>query len=56
MGDVDVQMQVTTERKVRKVKKTMKRRTSSDQGEVTITEMDKENQHAITNDQGYYFA
>lgn len=59
MADVEVQMQISTsERKVRKVKKTTtKRRESSDQGssEVTITELDKENQQqAITNnDQGY---
>ncbi|CAH1401838.1 unnamed protein product [Nezara viridula] len=47
MADVEVQMQYTAERKVRKVKKTTttKRRESSDQGEVTITEInEKENQ------------
>lgn len=44
MADVEVQM-FTTERKVRKVKKTTtKRRESSDHGEVTITEVEKENQ------------
>lgn len=58
MADVEVQMQIS-ERKVRKTKKTTtttKRRESSDQGssEVTITEIDKENQQAITNsDQGW---
>ena len=46
MADVEVQMQYTAERKVRKVKKTTssKRRESSDTGEVTITEIEKENQ------------
>lgn len=50
MADVEVQMQfTTTERKVRKVKKTSKRRESSDttdrvESEVTITEIEKENQ------------
>lgn len=58
MADVEVQLQIS-ERKVRKTKKsttTSKRRESSDQGssEVTITEIDKENQQAITNsDQGW---
>lgn len=53
MADVEVQMQISSaERKVRKVKKTTKRRESSD--DVTITDMDKENQRAIT-DQGYCF-
>lgn len=46
MADVEYQF-TTTERKVRKSKKTVsssnKRRESNDQGEVTITELDKEN-------------
>lgn len=45
MADVEVQMQyTTTERKVRKVKKTSKRRESSDANEVTISELDGQNQ------------
>ncbi|KAJ4436782.1 hypothetical protein ANN_16914 [Periplaneta americana] len=52
MADVEVQMQfTTTERKVRKVKKTSKRRESTD-NDVTITEVEKENH--ITNDHGRY--
>jgi hypothetical protein len=52
MADVEVQMQfTTTERKVRKVKKTSKRRESTDNSDVTITEIEKENH--ITNDHGY---
>jgi hypothetical protein len=47
MADVEVQMQfTTTERKVRKVKKTSKRRESQEgnvESEVTITEIEKEN-------------
>lgn len=45
MADVEYQF-TTTERKVRKSKKVTssnKRRESNDQGEVTITELDKEN-------------
>lgn len=56
MAEVEVQMYTTTEKKVRKVKKTTKRRESSDQGsEVTITEIEKENQQqlALTNEEGY---
>lgn len=55
MANIDVEMQISTaERKVRKVKKTTtKRRESSDQSEVTITEMDKENRNQITDGQGY---
>lgn len=54
MADVEVQMQITTERKVRKVKKTSKRRESQDgtyEEQVTVTESstnDKENLPAIT--------
>lgn len=41
MADVDSVVYTTTERKVRKVKKTSKRRESHDQNaEVTITEME----------------
>lgn len=52
MADVDSVVYTTTERKVRKVKKTTKRRESSDQNasEVTITEVDSStpsNHHAI---------
>lgn len=51
MADVDSVVYTTTERKVRKVKKTTKRRESSDQNasEVTITEVDntQSNHHAI---------
>jgi hypothetical protein len=55
MADVEVQMQfTTTERKVRKVKKTSKRRESTDNSDVTITEIEKENH--ITNDHGYVLA
>ena len=55
MADVEVQMQfTTTERKVRKVKKTSKRRDSTDNSDVTITELEKENH--ITNDHGYVLA
>lgn len=55
MADVEVQMQfTTTERKVRKVKKTSKRRESADNSDVTITEIEKENH--ITNDHGYVLA
>ena len=54
MADVEVQMQFS-ERKVRKVKKTTttKRRESSDQGEVTITEVEKENQLPYNDEKGY---
>lgn len=49
MADVDVQMQfTTTTTKTRKVKKSSKRRESSDHGEVTITEMENGHQQ-----QGY---
>lgn len=54
MADVEVQMQITTERKVRKVKKTSKRRESQDgtyEEQVVVTEStsnDKENLPAIT--------
>jgi len=54
MADVEVQMQITTERKVRKVKKTSKRRESQDgvyEEQVTVVESssnDKENLPAIT--------
>jgi len=50
MADVDSVVYTTTERKVRKVKKTTKRRESNDQNasEVTITEVDStQNHHAI---------
>lgn len=50
MADVDSLVYTTTERKVRKVKKTTKRRESHDQNaEVTITEIDstQNNHHAI---------
>lgn len=50
MADVDSVVYTTTERKVRKVKKTTKRRESHDQNasEVTITEVDStQNHHAI---------
>lgn len=49
MADVDSVVYTTTERKVRKVKKTSKRRESHDQNaEVTITEVDStQNHHAI---------
>lgn len=51
MADVDSVVYTTTERKVRKVKKTTKRRESQDQNasEVTITEVDstQNNHHAI---------
>jgi len=51
MADVDSVVYTTTERKVRKVKKTTKRRESHDQNasEVTITELDstQNNHHAI---------
>lgn len=50
MADVDSVVYTTTERKVRKVKKTTKRRESHDQNaEVTITEVDstQNNHHAI---------
>jgi len=51
MADVDSVVYTTTERKVRKVKKTTKRRESHDQNasEVTITEVDntQSNHHAI---------
>lgn len=52
MADVEYQITTTTERKVRKSKKTSsssKRRESSDQGEVIITELDKENQYPLEN-------
>lgn len=47
MADVDSAVYTTTERKVRKVKKTTKRRESHDQNaEVTITEVDStQNNH-----------
>lgn len=47
MADVDSVVYTTTERKVRKVKKTTKRRESHDQNaEVTITEVDStQNNH-----------
>lgn len=51
MADVEYQF-TTTERKVRKTKKVTssnKRRESSDQGEVTITELDKENVYPSEN-------
>ncbi|KAE9538649.1 hypothetical protein AGLY_005748 [Aphis glycines] len=51
MADVEYQF-TTTERKVRKSKKTTssnKRRESNDQGEVTITELDKENVYPSEN-------
>lgn len=52
MADVEYQI-TTTERKVRKTKKTSsssnKRRESTDQGEVTITELDKENVYPLEN-------
>lgn len=54
MADVEYQF-TTTERKVRKSKKTTssssnnKRRESNDQGEVTITELDKENVYPLEN-------
>jgi len=51
MADVEYQF-TTTERKVRKSKKTTssnKRRESSDQGDVTITELDKENVYPSEN-------
>lgn len=52
MADVDSVVYTTTERKVRKVKKTTKRRESQDQNasEITITEVDSSAQnhhHAI---------
>ena len=51
MADVDSVVYTTTERKVRKVKKTTKRRESHDNqaSEVTITEVDntQNNHHAI---------
>jgi len=46
MADVEVQMQITTERKVRKVKKTSKRRESQDatvEEQVVITETSESN-------------
>jgi hypothetical protein len=51
MADVEYQF-TTTERKVRKSKKTTssnKRRESNDQGDVTITELDKENVYPLEN-------
>jgi len=51
MADVEYQF-TTTERKVRKTKKVSssnKRRESNDQGEVTITELDKENVYPLEN-------
>lgn len=51
MADVEYQF-TTTERKVRKTKKVTSskgRRESSDQGEVTITELDKENVYPSEN-------
>lgn len=53
MGDVEVHSNFTiTEKKTKKVKKTTKRRESSDHGsEVTITEMDRTN-----GTQGYVLA
>ncbi|XP_014242510.1 four and a half LIM domains protein 2 isoform X8 [Cimex lectularius] len=54
MADVAVQqMQYSTEKRVRKVKKTTtKRRESSDQGEMTVTEItEKENQLPYKNDE-----
>lgn len=58
MADVEVQMQFSTEKRVRKVKKTTtsKRRESSDQGEVTITEIEKENQLPNNTDEKGYVA
>lgn len=50
MADVDSVVYTTTERKVRKVKKTSKRRESHEgNAEVTITELDstQNNHHAI---------
>lgn len=49
MAEVDGVVFTTTERKIRKVKKTTKRRESHDQNaEVTITEVDStQNHHAI---------
>lgn len=50
MGDVEVHSNFTiTEKKTRKVKKTTKRRESNDQGEVTITEIDR----TTNGNQGY---
>lgn len=54
MADVEVQMQITSERKVRKVKKTSKRRESTDNSDVQITEIEKENH--ISNEHGYVLA
>lgn len=50
MADVDVMHSVTETKKTRKVKKTTKRRESSDQGsEITITEIDQ----TTSDDKGY---
>lgn len=51
MADVDVMHSITSEsKKTRKVKKTTKRRESSDQGsEITITEVEQ----TVNDDQGY---
>jgi hypothetical protein len=59
MADVEVQMQfTTTERKVRKVKKTSKRRESADNTDVQITEIEKEieKENHISNEHGYVLA
>jgi hypothetical protein len=57
MADVEVQMQfTTTERKVRKVKKTSKRRESADNTDVQITEIEKENHITNEHEQGYVLA
>lgn len=51
MADVEYQF-TSTERKVRKSKKvnsSSKRRESNDQGEVNITELDKENVYPLQN-------
>lgn len=51
MADVEVMHAVTETKKTRKVKKTTKRRESSDQGsEITITEIE---QTTSENDKGY---
>ncbi|KAI5644003.1 LIM domain-containing protein [Phthorimaea operculella] len=57
MADVDVQVQyTTTERKTRKVKKTSKRResTQNQDGEVTVTEIEQTNQTTTNDDGGEY--
>lgn len=55
MADVEVQMQFTAEKKVRKVKKTKRRESDVERidSEVTITDISEKENHVPFNDQGY---